>query len=122
MSCGVGCIHISDLMLLWLLPRLAAAAPIQSLTWKLPCASGVSVESKRKKRNKDSHCTKKKKLHPDRHLEVNNVTLNNQMITEEVKEEIKNFLETNNNEDTKIKIIGTIKNSSAKVYSNTILS
>ena len=44
------------------------------------------------------------------------------MITEEVKEEIKNFLETNNNEDTKIKIIGTIKNSSAKVYSNTILS
>ena len=31
---------------------------------------------------------------------LNNTFLNNQQVTEEVKREIKNFLETNNNENT----------------------
>ena len=33
---------------------------------------------------------------------LNNVLLNNQEITEEMKEEIKKYLETNDNENTKI--------------------
>ena len=33
MSCGVGCRRGSDLALLWLCPRPAAAAPIGSLAW-----------------------------------------------------------------------------------------
>ena len=38
MSCGVGHRRGSDLALLWLWCRLAAAALIQSLAWELPCA------------------------------------------------------------------------------------
>ena len=35
MSCGVGHRYSSDPILLWLWCRLAAAAPIHSLAWKL---------------------------------------------------------------------------------------
>ena len=41
MSCGVGRRLSSDPEFLWLWPRLAAAAPIRSLAWELPYASGV---------------------------------------------------------------------------------
>ena len=51
---------------------------------------------------------------------LNNVCLNNQQITEEIKREIKEFLETNDNEN--IKPMGCSKSSSKrKFYSNTIL-
>ena len=33
-------------------------------------------------------------------MEINNPFLNNQQVTEEIKREIKNFLETNNHENT----------------------
>ena len=35
---------VKDLALLWCRP--AAAAPIQSLAWELPCATGVALKSK----------------------------------------------------------------------------
>ena len=41
-------------------------------------------------------CIKKKKP------QINNTVLNNQEITEEIKEEIKKYLETNDNENTTI--------------------
>ena len=49
--------------------------------------------------------------------------LNNQLITEKIKEEIKKYLETNDNENTMIqKPIGCSKSCSKReVYSNTIL-
>ena len=36
-------------MLLWLWRRLAAAAPIQPLVWKLPDAMGVALKRKKEK-------------------------------------------------------------------------
>ena len=44
-----GHMYGSDLAMLWLWRRLAAAAPIQALAWELPCATGAAV-----KRQKDS--------------------------------------------------------------------
>ena len=54
---------------------------------------------------------------------LNNTLLNNQEITEEIKEEIKKYLETNDNENTMTqKLMGCSKSSSNReVYSNTIL-
>ena len=48
--CGVGCRCSSDLALLWLWCRPAAAAPIWPLAWKLPCAAGVAFKKKRRRR------------------------------------------------------------------------
>ena len=48
MSCGVGCRHSSDLKLLWLWYRAAAAALIQPLAWELPYAMGVALKKKKK--------------------------------------------------------------------------
>ena len=51
---------------------------------------------------------------------LNNMFLNNQQVTEEIKREIKKFLETNDNENTTP--MGYSKSSSKReVYSNTIL-
>ena len=47
--------------------------------------------------------------------QLNNIFLTSQQVTEELKREIKNFLETNNNENT------TTKHLWDAVYSNTIL-
>ena len=49
-SCGVGGRHGSDLLLLWLWCRLAAAALIRPLAWELPYAVGVALKRKGKKR------------------------------------------------------------------------
>ena len=46
-SCGVGCRCSSDLMLLWLWCRPAAAAPMQLLAWELPYAMGAALKSKK---------------------------------------------------------------------------
>ena len=54
---------------------------------------------------------------------LNNMFLNNQQVTDESKREIKEFLETNDNENTTQSLWNTEKSSSKKeVYSNTILS
>ena len=50
MSCGVGCRHSLDLLLLWLWRRLAAVAPIQPLVWEPPDAAGVTLKRKKKKK------------------------------------------------------------------------
>ena len=44
MSCGAGSRRCSDLALLWLWCRLAAAAVIQPLVWELPCAMGMALK------------------------------------------------------------------------------
>ena len=46
MSCGVGHRLSSDLVLLWLWCRLAVEAPIRSLSWELPYATGVALKKK----------------------------------------------------------------------------
>ena len=53
MSCGVGCRHILDLVLLW--HRLAAAAPVRPLAWELIY---VALGGPKKNDNKfcGSHC------------------------------------------------------------------
>ena len=43
-SYGVGRGGSSDLALLWLWPRSAAAAPIRPLAWELPYAAGVALK------------------------------------------------------------------------------
>ena len=47
MSCGVGHRYGSDLVLLWLWHRSAAAAPISPLAWELPCAAGAALKKKK---------------------------------------------------------------------------
>ena len=49
MSCGVGHRHGSDLVLLWLWCRLAAAAPIGPLAWEPPYAAGTALKRPKKK-------------------------------------------------------------------------
>ena len=49
-SCGVGRRRGSDSTFLWLWCRLAAAALIPLLTWKLPYAANVALKSKKRKK------------------------------------------------------------------------
>ena len=51
MSCGVGHRHGSVLVLLWLWCRLAGAALIQPLAWKLPHATAVALRNQKIKLN-----------------------------------------------------------------------
>ena len=44
MSCGVGCRHGLDLVLLWLWHRLAAVAPIRPLAWEPPYALAAALK------------------------------------------------------------------------------
>ena len=57
MSCGVGHRRNSDPALLWLWRRLASIAPIRTLAWEHPYATGAALE----KAKKDTH-TKKKEI------------------------------------------------------------
>ena len=57
LSCGVGHRCSLDPVLLWVWPRLAAAAPIQTLSWEPPNATGIALKSKKNQKNK----TKKQK-------------------------------------------------------------
>ena len=52
MSYGVGGRHDSDLALLWLSRRLAAAAPIQLLAWEPPYTMGVALKKDQKNKIK----------------------------------------------------------------------
>ena len=51
MSCGVGCRHGSDPMLLWLQRRPAAVAEIGPLAWDSPYAAGVALEKTTQKKS-----------------------------------------------------------------------
>ena len=53
MSCGIVHRHGSDPALLWLWYRPEAVAPIQPLAWEPPCATGVALKSKAKKKKKE---------------------------------------------------------------------
>ena len=46
-------------MLLWLWCRPAAVAPIRTLAWELPYASGVALQRKRKKKKEEEEEKKK---------------------------------------------------------------
>ena len=43
-SCGIGCRHSSDLILLWLWRRPVATARIRPLAKELPYAAGVALK------------------------------------------------------------------------------
>ena len=65
---------------------------------------------------------KKKALRNTNTWRLSNTFLNNQQVTEEIKREIKKFLETNDSENNNLKPMGCSKSSpKRKVYSNTIL-
>ena len=49
MSCSVGPRHSSDPMLLWMLCRQAAVAPIRPLAWEPPQATSAALKSKKNK-------------------------------------------------------------------------
>ena len=51
MSCGEGRRLGLDLGLLWLWCRLAATAPIPTLAWEPPYATGVALGGKKKDRS-----------------------------------------------------------------------
>ena len=69
------------------------------------------------KQNKTKQKQKNHKL-----LEAKQYATEQQRITEEIKEEIKRFLETNDNKDTKIQNLWDTENAAEReVYSNTIL-
>ena len=52
LSCDVGHRLGSDPMLLWLWRRPAATAPIRPLAWVSPCAAGVALKERPKKKDK----------------------------------------------------------------------
>ena len=54
MSCGVGCRHGSDPMLLRLWCKPAAVAPIRSLAWKAQYAMGVALKSEKEKEKNEA--------------------------------------------------------------------
>ena len=51
LSCSVGHRCGSDLVVLWLWHRLAAAAPIRPLAWQLPFAVAAALEKINKNKN-----------------------------------------------------------------------
>ena len=59
MSCGVGCRHSSDPVLLWLWHRPMATALIWPLAWEPPYGTGVAQEKaeRQKKKKKESLLT-----------------------------------------------------------------
>ena len=68
------------------------------------------------------HYKEKKTLKNTNTWRINNILLNNQWITEEIKEEIKKYLDTNENQNTTIWNVGGSKSSSkGEVHSNTTL-
>ena len=52
MSCGVGCRHGSDMVLLWLWCRPAVEAPFRPLAWEPAYAVGVALKRLKTKTNK----------------------------------------------------------------------
>ena len=60
MSCGVGCRHGLDLVLLWLWHRPAATALIGSLAWEPPYAKGAALKGQ-----KDTHTHTHTHTHKD---------------------------------------------------------
>ena len=56
MSCGVGRRCGSDLVLLWLWCRPAAAAPTSPLAWELPHTAGAALTSQKKKKKRMLGC------------------------------------------------------------------
>ena len=51
MTCGVGCRHGLDPILLWLRCRLAVVALIRPLVWEPPCATHEALKRKRQRKN-----------------------------------------------------------------------
>ena len=65
MSCGVGCRHGSDPVLLWLWRRPAATSPIRRLAWEPPYVAGSGPrkgkKTKKKKNLKIETCSLRRK-------------------------------------------------------------
>ena len=54
-SCGVGCRHSSDPVLLWLWRRLAATARIGPLAWEPPYPVGAALEKAKRQKKKEGN-------------------------------------------------------------------
>ena len=76
MSCGVGCKHSLDSVLLWLWYRLAGVALIRPLAWVLPYAAPVALKKQK---------TKKKKKVDDIDLEPSTKVISKRIIDINVK-------------------------------------
>ena len=74
MSCGVGCRHGLDPLLLWLWCRPAAVAPIRFLPWEPPYTASMALKSKKKKK-------KKKKNQKKKHLNLVHWVLGHKPVT-----------------------------------------
>ena len=61
-SCGVGCRHDSDPVLLWLWYRPAAVALIRPLAWEPPYAAEVALEMAKRQKKKKNLLAKRKKI------------------------------------------------------------
>ena len=64
MCCGVDCRRGSDLVLLWLLHRPAATAPVQPLAWEPPYDMGAVLKRQKKKTKQTKKKTKKQLIKP----------------------------------------------------------
>ena len=60
MSYGVGHRHRSNLVLLWLSCRPAAAAPIRTLAWEHPYAASAALKGQKMKKKKKVKLLKQK--------------------------------------------------------------
>ena len=54
-SCGLGCRLGLDPVLLWLLHRLEATAPIQPLVWEPIYATGAALKRQKTKQQQQKH-------------------------------------------------------------------
>ena len=63
MGCGVGRRRGSDPTLLWLWGRPAATAPIGPLAWGPPCATGMALKRKKKKKRSTATDIFSKQIH-----------------------------------------------------------
>ena len=61
MSCGVGCRHSSDPVLLWLWCRPVATAPIRPLAWEPPYAAGAALEKAKRQKTKQTNKQQQKR-------------------------------------------------------------
>ena len=101
-SCGVGCRHSSDLVLLWLWCRPAVVAPIRPLAWEPPYAMGQPPPPK-KKIQPTVLTTFINTLKTVPMLVLNQITLNNSLAKLTYKTTLHNVCE----KDTVVQVVET---------------
>ena len=72
----------------------------QELDWKYKCGSQQHIGGSESQGHRWAHSGGRVAIKKEEWWRLNNTLLNNQQITEEIKKEIKIFIETNENENT----------------------